>query len=86
MAGAGARPLGRRRDPYAEICNHWRRDTVWGEDHSRTRHRGVLASLAHLRNALFAFLPEHFPGVSHPEIHEPLHSHPAACLPGIRST
>ena len=29
-----------------EIRNHWRRDAVWGEDRSRTRHPGVLASLA----------------------------------------
>ncbi len=86
MAGAGARPLGRRRDPYVEIRNHWRRDAVWGEDQSRTRHPSVLASLALLRNALFALLPEHFPGVSHPEIHEQLHSHPAACLRVLRST
>jgi hypothetical protein len=69
-----------------EIRNHWRRDAVWGEDRSRTRHPGVLASLALLRNALFALLPEHFPGVSHPEIHEQLHSHPAACLRVLRST
>lgn len=69
-----------------EIRNHWRRDAVWGEDRSRTRHPGVLASLALLRNALFALLPVHFPGVSHPEIHEQLHSHPAACLRVLRST
>ena len=69
-----------------ESRNHWRRDAVWGEDDSRTRHGGVLASVALLRNALFALLPEHFPGVSHPEIHEQLHSHPAACLRVLRST
>ncbi len=69
-----------------ESRNHWRRDAVWGEDRSRTRHPGVLASVALLRNALFALLPEHFPGVSHPEIHEQLHSHPAACLRVLRST
>ncbi len=69
-----------------EIRNHWRRDAVWGEDHSRTRHAGVLASVALLRHALFALLPEHFPGVSHPEIHEQLHSHPAAALRVLRST
>ena len=69
-----------------ESRNHWRRDAVWGEDRSHTRHPGVLASVALLRNALFALLPEHFPGVSHPEIHEQLHSHPAACLRVLRST
>ena len=68
-----------------EIRNHWRRDAVWGEDRSRTRHAGALAILALLRNALFALLPEHFPGVSHPEIHEQLHSHPAASLRVLRA-
>ena len=69
-----------------EIRNHWRRDAVWGEDRSRTRNASALANLALLRNALFALLPEHYPGISHAEIHERLHSHPAACLRVIRST
>lgn len=68
-----------------EIRNHWRRDAVWGEDASRTRHATALANVALLRNALFALLPEHFPQRSHPEIHELLHSRPGACLQIIRS-
>ena len=44
-----------------EIRNHWRRDAVRGEDRSRTRHPGLLASLALLRNPRLALLPEHFP-------------------------
>lgn len=68
-----------------EICNHWRRDAVWGEDHSRTRNPIALGNLALLRNALFALLPEHYPGLSHPQIHERLHSSPAACFRVIRS-
>lgn len=68
-----------------EIRNHWRRDAVWGEDRSRTRHAIALGNLALLRNALFALLPEHFPGLSHPQIHERLHSSPTACLRVIRS-
>jgi len=68
-----------------EIRNHWRRDAVWGEDRSRTRNGPALANLALLRNALFALLPEHYPDVPHPEIHEQLHSHPARCLRVIRS-
>lgn len=68
-----------------EIRNHWRRDAVWGEDRSRTRHAIALGNLALLRNALFALLPDHFPGLSHPQIHERLHSSPAACLRVIRS-
>jgi len=68
-----------------EIRNHWRRDAVWGEDRSRTRNAPALANLALLRDALFALLPEHYPDVPHPEIHEQLHSDSAGCLRVIRS-
>lgn len=68
-----------------EIRNHWRRDAIWGEDRSRTRNPVALGNLALLRNALFALLPEHFPRVSHPQIHEHLHSHPSAALRLVRS-
>ena len=68
-----------------EIRNHWRRDAIWGEDRSRTRHPSALANLALLRNALLALVPLHFGDTSLPEIHEELHSKPAACLRLIRS-
>ena len=68
-----------------EIRNHWRRDAIWGEDHSRTRNPNALANLALLRNALLAIVPEHFGASSLPEILEDLHSKPAACLRVIRS-
>ena len=63
-----------------EIRNHWRRDAIWGEDRSRTRNPTALANLALMRNALFALLPDHYPDISHSQIHERLHSHPAAGL------
>jgi len=63
-----------------EIRNHWRRDALWGEDRSRTHHASALANLALLRNALLAILPDHFGGTSLTQIHENLHSRPAACL------
>jgi len=44
-----------------------------------------LASLALLRNALLAVLPNHFGEKSLQQIHEDLHSKPAACLRVIRS-
>lgn len=69
-----------------EIRNHWRRDAIWGEDRSRTRNPTALANLALLRNALFALLPDHYPDISHSQIHERLHSHPAMGLRVIRST
>ena len=46
-----------------EIRNHGRRDAVRGEDRSRTRHPGQLASLALPGTARFALVPEHFPVV-----------------------
>lgn len=68
-----------------EIRNHWRRDALWGEDRSRTRNPTALANLALLRNALLALLPDHFGATSLKEIHEELHSKPAACLHVIRA-
>lgn len=67
-----------------EIRNHWRRDAVWGEDRSRTRNANALATLALVRSALLALLPDHFPGLPLPQIQERLHSHPAACLRLLR--
>lgn len=67
-----------------EIRNHWRRDALWGEDRSRTRNPNALATLALLRSALLALLPDHFPDLSLPQIKERLHSHPAACLRLLR--
>lgn len=67
-----------------EIRNHWRRDAIWGEDRSRTRNPNALANLALLRNALLALLPDRYPGLSHPQIKERLHSRPAACLHVLR--
>ena len=67
-----------------EIRNHWRRDAIWGEDGSRTRNASALANLALLRNALLALLPHQFGEKSLQEIHEDLHSKPAACLRVIR--
>lgn len=69
-----------------EIRNHWRRDAIWGEDRSRTRNTHALANLALLRSALLALLPDHFPQMRLREIHEQLHSAPAACLRLLRSS
>ena len=68
-----------------EIRNHWRRDAIWCEDRSRSRHPGLLANLALLRSALLALLPDHFPDLSLPHIKERLHSHPAACRRLLRN-
>ena len=41
--------------------NHWKRDTVLGEDGSRSRHPNLLANVALLRSAVLAVLAEHHP-------------------------
>ena len=63
-----------------EIRNHWRRDVLMGEDHSRSRNPTLLANLALIRNVLLAALSRHFPDRSLPEIRERLHSRPRQCL------
>lgn len=63
-----------------ENRNHWRRDALMGEDHSRSRHPNLLANVAILRNSLLALLEEHYPEQSLPQIREDLHSNPGRCL------
>jgi hypothetical protein len=67
-----------------EIRNHWRRDSLWGEDRSRTRKPRALANLALLRNVLLALIPVHFPDLPLKEVFERLHSNPAASLRVLR--
>ena len=67
-----------------EIRNHWRRDSLWGEDRSRTRKPLALANLALLRNVLLALIPIHFPNLPLKQIFEHLHSNPAAALRVLR--
>jgi predicted transposase YbfD/YdcC len=63
-----------------EIRNHWRRDSLWGEDRSRTHKARALANLALVRNALLTLTPIHFPELPLKQVFEQLHSNPAACL------
>ena len=67
-----------------EIRNHWRRDSLWGEDRSRTRKPRALANLTLLRNALLAVIPAHFPDLPLKQIFERLHSNPSAALRVLR--
>ena len=67
-----------------EIRNHCRRDSLLGEDRSRTRNPRALANLALLRNALLALTPIHFLALPLKQVFECLHSNPAACLRVIR--
>jgi predicted transposase YbfD/YdcC len=55
-----------------EVRNHWRRDVLFGEDGSRSRHPSLLANMALIRNALLALVAEHFPDASGPQIIEQL--------------
>ena len=42
-----------------ENRNHWRKDTCWGEDRTRSRNRNIVGALALLRNALLAIVADH---------------------------
>ena len=63
-----------------EICKHWRRDALMGEDRSRSRNANLLANLALIRGALLAVLADHDPDRSLLQIREHLHSRPHRCL------
>ncbi len=63
-----------------EVCNHWRRDAVLGEDASRSHNASLLANVALIRNALLALLAEHHPDQPLPGLLEHFHSRPGRCL------
>ncbi len=79
---APAQWLGLIRGHWAgvENRNHWRRDALFGEDHSRTRNVNALANLALLRSAVLRLFASFFPSSSTPSIIETLHSNPSRCL------
>ena len=53
-----------------EVRNHWRRDVLFGEDHSRSRNPNLLANPALIRSALLALLADHFPNAASPPLIE----------------
>lgn len=59
-----------------ENRNHWRRDSLFGEDRSRSRHPGLLANLALLRSALLRVLGHRFPGQPLPALFDQLRPNP----------
>jgi predicted transposase YbfD/YdcC len=63
-----------------EVLNHWRRDSLMGEDDSRSRNATLLANVALIRSALLALLDQHHPDVPLLQIQEHLHSRPNRCL------
>ncbi|MCK6498461.1 MAG: hypothetical protein L6Q38_03170 [Nitrospira sp.] len=63
-----------------ENRNHWRRDALWQEDHTRSSKPRLLANLALIRGALFRLLQDRYPGQSHPQIREHFAAHPSASL------
>lgn len=63
-----------------EIRNHWRRDTLMGEDRSRSRNPNLLANLALIRSALLPLLSDHIHEESHPQLRETLTARPDLCL------
>jgi predicted transposase YbfD/YdcC len=63
-----------------EIRNHWRRDTLMGEDRSRSRNANLLANLALIRSALLHTLADHMGDQSLPEFRDNLRACPKHCL------
>ena len=63
-----------------ENRNHWRRDALWGEDKTRSRHANLVANLALARSALFRLLNHHYPDRSHSELRESFAANPSLTL------
>jgi predicted transposase YbfD/YdcC len=63
-----------------ENRNHWRRDALMGEDHSRSRNPNLLANLALIRNALLVLLPSSRDSLSLPQMREVLQRRTGQCL------
>jgi len=63
-----------------ENRNHWRRDALWGEDKTRSRHASLVANLALVRSALFRLLNHHYPDRSHSELRESFAASPSLTL------
>ncbi len=63
-----------------ENRNHWRRDTLLGEDGSRSRNATLLINLAMIRSALLQVMAPHLETQSLPQLREQLQSNPARCL------
>lgn len=63
-----------------ENRNHWRRDTLMGEDGSRSRNATLLINLAMIRSALLQVMAPHLETQSLPQLREQLHSTPTRCL------
>jgi predicted transposase YbfD/YdcC len=68
-----------------ENRNHWRRDALWGEDHTRSRNPNLVANLALLRSALFRLLNHHHPDRPHPDLRETFAAKPSLTLFTSRS-
>ena len=68
-----------------ENRNHWRRDTLFGEDRSRSRNPGVLANLALMRTALLRVIGRKFLNQPLPEIFDRLSNQPRAAFHTISS-
>ncbi|HVX56987.1 MAG TPA: hypothetical protein VHA37_04595 [Candidatus Saccharimonadales bacterium] len=75
MAAIDSRALG-----GVEIRNHWRRDVLMGEDHSRSRNSNLLANLALIRGVLLHLFSDQIQEQSLPEFRENLLARPGRCL------
>lgn len=63
-----------------EIGNHWHRDAIMGEDHTRSRNRNIVGAFALLNNAAHALMRRTFALQPLPETIERLQSRPSLTL------
>jgi predicted transposase YbfD/YdcC len=68
-----------------ENRNHWRRDALFGEDRSRSRHSALLTNLALIRTALLRVIGRKFPGQSLPSLFDRLKADPRAAFLAVAS-
>jgi len=66
-----------------ENRNHWRRDALFGEDRSRSRHPGLLANLALIRTSLLRVIGRKFPSQPLPDLFDRLKANPRAAFNAI---
>lgn len=68
-----------------ENRNHWRRDVLWNEDRTPSRHPHVVGNLAVLRSAALHLINRHFDDHSHCQARESLAARPTLSLQLLRS-
>ena len=76
------------RGHWAAVENntHWRKDALMGEDGMRSRHAGLLANTALLRNAVLVLYQEEYGGQNMVAMQEAMQHNPTLALRLLRAT